>query len=257
LGQQLFVYQYLAGPIEAAGRGMAAERKPIVRPGSLGHGRHNIGCDRVTEMATHPRGRAAMTQPSQPMVKIYGTRGSAAGYSIRDFPSQRRAVRMDRSDERRSGGRRGRGAGPHDPSLPVCVFPDRVRLENATFRQITEKLGWFRDPSREEYDLAIHGAGPAGLSAAVYGASEGLSTILIERYAVGGQASCSPKIENYLGFPEGIGGAERARGLRRVASGGRRGLVCAITPEPFHAVGYWIKGSASCSPGRSQEEEKA
>jgi thioredoxin reductase (NADPH) len=68
-------------------------------------------------------------------------------------------------------------------------------------RQITEKLGWFRNPSRSEYDVSIYGAGPAGLSAAVYAASEGLKTVVVERYAVGGQAGSSPKIENYLGFP--------------------------------------------------------
>jgi thioredoxin reductase (NADPH) len=87
-------------------------------------------------------------------------------------------------------------------------------MENPTIRQIIEKLGWYRDPSTSEYDLAIYGAGPAGLSAAVYGASEGLKTVVIERWAVGGQAASSPKIENYLGFPSGISGvdlAERAR----------------------------------------------
>src|SRR6202043_2650123 len=72
-------------------------------------------------------------------------------------------------------------------------------------------------PSREEYDLAIYGAGPAGLSAAVYGASEGLKTVVIERYAVGGQAGSSPKIENYLGFPEGISGADLAERAREQA----------------------------------------
>ena len=104
--------------------------------------------------------------------------------------------------------------GLNDPRLPICVFPDGTRLERATVRQITEKLGWFRNPCREEYDLAVYGAGPAGLSAAVYGASEGLKTILIERYAVGGQAGSSPKIENYLGFPGGISGAELAERAR-------------------------------------------
>src|SRR6202000_1570699 len=72
-------------------------------------------------------------------------------------------------------------------------------------------------PSREEYDLAIYGAGPAGLSAAVNGSSEGLKTVVIERYAVGGQAGSSPKIENYLGFPEGISGADLAERAREQA----------------------------------------
>jgi thioredoxin reductase (NADPH) len=97
------------------------------------------------------------------------------------------------------------------------VFPDGTRLEKPTVRQVTEKLGWFRDPSLSEYDLAVYGAGPAGLSAAVYGASEGLKTILVERWAVGGQAGCSPKIENYLGFPQGIGGADLAERAREQA----------------------------------------
>jgi thioredoxin reductase (NADPH) len=84
-------------------------------------------------------------------------------------------------------------------------------------RQVTEKLGWFRHPSRSEYDVAIYGAGPAGLSASVYAASEGLKTVLVERFAVGGQAGTSPKIENYLGFPEGISGADLAERAREQA----------------------------------------
>jgi len=90
------------------------------------------------------------------------------------------------------------------------MFPDGTRLERPTVRQVTEKLGWFLNPSQAEYDLAIYGGGPAGLSAAVYGASEGLKTVLIERSAIGGQASTSSKIENYLGFPGGISGADLA-----------------------------------------------
>jgi glycine/D-amino acid oxidase-like deaminating enzyme len=101
--------------------------------------------------------------------------------------------------------------------LPVCIFGDGARLECPTLRQIVEKLGWFRDPSRSAYDLAIYGAGPAGLSAAVYGASEGLATIVVERSAVGGQAGCSSSIENYLGFPKGISGAELAERAREQA----------------------------------------
>src|ERR1700726_806201 len=90
-------------------------------------------------------------------------------------------------------------------------------MEAPTIRQITEKLGWFHGPSRSDYDLSIYGAGPAGLSAAVYGASEGLKTVVIERLAVGGQAGTSPRIENYLGFPEGISGAELAERAREQA----------------------------------------
>jgi thioredoxin reductase (NADPH) len=150
-------------------------------------------------------------------VKIYGRPGSAAAYAIRDF-LQRSDVPFEwielKDDEQ-----------PHingeqdsrEAKLPVCVFPDGTRLEGPTIRQIVEKLGWFHDPSRLEYDLAICGAGPAGLSAAVYGASEGLKTVVVERWAVGGQAGSSPKIENYLGFPKGISGADLAERAREQA----------------------------------------
>jgi thioredoxin reductase (NADPH) len=99
-------------------------------------------------------------------------------------------------------------SGVRDSRLPVCFFPDGTRMDCPTIRDITRKLGWFVEPSRTEYDLAIYGAGPAGLSAAVYGASDGLKVVCIERWAVGGQAASSAKIENYLGFPEGVSGNE-------------------------------------------------
>src|SRR5262249_34766449 len=101
-----------------------------------------------------------------------------------------------------------------DTRLPICIFAEGTRLECPTVRQITEQLGWFHTPLRAEYDLAIYGAGPTGLSAAVYGASEGLKTVLIERYALGGQAGSTSRIENYLGFPNGISGAELAERAR-------------------------------------------
>ena len=159
-----------------------------------------------------------MSGSAQPAIKIYGTRGSAACYSIRDF--------LHRSDvpfqwidltSHQQARAEAQVSGFADQRLPICEFPDGTRIERATIRQVLEKLGWYKNPSREEYDLAIYGAGPAGLSAAVYGASEGLKTVLIERYAVGGQAGSSPKIENYLGFPEGISGADLAERAREQA----------------------------------------
>ena len=99
----------------------------------------------------------------------------------------------------------------------MAEFPDGTRMDCPTIRQVVEKLGWFANPSRSEYDLAIYGAGPAGLSAAVYAASDGLKTVLVERGAIGGQASSSSKIENYLGFPAGISGAELAERAREQA----------------------------------------
>src|SRR3984893_10119033 len=149
------------------------------------------------------------TRGADTAITLLGRRGSPTAYAIRDF-LQRSAVPFRwvelTSDEEACA--KSQVSGLADPRLPVCLFPDGTRLEHPTVRQITEKLGWFRNPSRSEYDLAIYGAGPAGLSAAVYGASDGLKTVVIERSAVGGQAGSSPKIENYLGFPRGISGAE-------------------------------------------------
>jgi thioredoxin reductase (NADPH) len=153
-----------------------------------------------------------------PAVRLYGKRGSPQAYAIRDF-LQRSDVPFEwielGSHEQ---ARDELGLDSVDDSrLPICIFPDGTRMERPTVRQVTEKLGWFRHPSRSEYDVAIYGAGPAGLSASVYAASEGLKTVLVERFAVGGQASTSPRIENYLGFPEGISGAELAERAREQA----------------------------------------
>ena len=151
-------------------------------------------------------------------MRLLGRPGSAAAYAIRDFLHRSDVpfewVQLTTDDQART-----QAGVDHlqDPRLPVCIFPDGTRIECPTLRQITEKLGWFRNPSRSEYDLAIYGAGPAGLSAAVYGASEGLKTVLIERSAIGGQAGSSSKIENYLGFPQGISGADLAERAREQA----------------------------------------
>ncbi|HXM95472.1 MAG TPA: pyridine nucleotide-disulfide oxidoreductase, partial [Candidatus Dormibacteraeota bacterium] len=150
-------------------------------------------------------------QPKQPLsVRVLGRSGSAEAYAIRDFLHRSDVpfewIELTNDEEARQFGVNG----TNDPRLPVCEFADSTRMERPTIRQITEKLGWFHDPSRSEYDLAIYGAGPAGLSAAVYGASEGLKTVVVERWAIGGQAGSSPKIENYLGFPYGISGADLA-----------------------------------------------
>jgi len=155
---------------------------------------------------------------TQPRLRIYGAAGSSAAYTIRDFlfrsdvPFESIELKTDEQARDEAG-----VESLKDPRLPVCVFPDGTRMEKPTMRRITEKLGWFRDPSRSEYDVSIYGAGPAGLSAAVYAASEGLKTVVIERSAVGGQAGTSSKIENYLGFPNGISGADLAERAREQA----------------------------------------
>jgi thioredoxin reductase (NADPH) len=95
--------------------------------------------------------------------------------------------------------------------LPIVVLPDGARLKEPTTAEIAARVGLRTRADAEFYDLAIIGGGPAGLAAAVYGASEGLRTVMVEREAPGGQAGMSSRIENYLGFPSGLSGADLAR----------------------------------------------
>jgi len=99
-----------------------------------------------------------------------------------------------------------------DPSrLPVVLLADGNALVAPSHAELAAKVGLYAEPTRPYYDLAIIGAGPAGLACAVYGASEGLKVVLIEQNAPGGQAGTSSMIENYLGFPNGLSGADLAR----------------------------------------------
>jgi thioredoxin reductase (NADPH) len=109
-------------------------------------------------------------------------------------------------------------AGAEGMQLPIAIMGDGEILERPTAHDLAERLGIRTRASLPFYDLAIVGGGPAGLAAAVYGASEGLSTVLIEREAPGGQASQSSKIENYLGFPAGLTGQDLARRANAQAS---------------------------------------
>ena len=102
-------------------------------------------------------------------------------------------------------------AGAGDGDLPLLLLDDGTVLRDPAMRDVAERLGRRIEAAQELYDLVIVGAGPAGLAAAVYGASEGLRTLLIDRHAPGGQAGTSSRIENYLGFPTGVSGAELAR----------------------------------------------
>ncbi|MBW4510630.1 MAG: FAD-dependent oxidoreductase [Scytonematopsis contorta HA4267-MV1] len=151
-------------------------------------------------------------------VKLYGQANSAAAYEIRDFLN-RSVVEFDwielTSDQ--DCDRELSLSTLADIRLPVVEFPDGTQLFAPTIREIAQRLGWVTQPKFKEYDLSIYGAGPAGLSAAVYAASEGLRTVLIERHAVGGQAGTSSLIENYMGFPEGISGADLAERARQQA----------------------------------------
>lgn len=188
------------------------------------------------------------TRNNEKPLQVFGTRASAGAYALRDF-LQRSDIPFEwielTSDSQAR--EQAQTAGLQDDRLPVCVFPDGMRLERPSIRQITEKLGWFKEASRTEYDLAILGAGPAGLSAAVYGASEGLRTLLIERSAVGGQAGTTSRIENYLGFPEGISGADLAHRAREQAA--RFGAEILLLREGVRAEFLPGKGIGHLSDG--------
>ena len=93
----------------------------------------------------------------------------------------------------------------------MALLEDGTVLERPTVLELAERLGVSVAPAADHYDLVIVGGGPAGLAAAVYGASEGLKTVLVEREAPGGQAGMSSRIENYLGFPAGLSGSDLAR----------------------------------------------
>src|SRR5829696_7078954 len=113
--------------------------------------------------------------------------------------------------------------------LPVLIFPDGQILEQPTTQQIAEKAGIRGHAEVPLYDLIVIGGGPAGLAAAVYGASEGLSTLIIEREATGGRAGQSTRIENYLGFPSGVSGADLSR--RAMTQARRFGAEFLLTQE--------------------------
>jgi thioredoxin reductase (NADPH) len=150
-------------------------------------------------------------RPVTPQVRLVGHRASSVGYSIRDFLSRNGVPYewVDLEDSARVAALLPEGERGVE-QLPVCVLPDGTRLAPATLEGVAAGLGMVSAPSLSEYDLTIVGAGPAGLAAAVYAASEGLRAVAIEAVAPGGQAGTTSMIENYLGFPQGISGSELA-----------------------------------------------
>jgi thioredoxin reductase (NADPH) len=142
-------------------------------------------------------------------LRVVGARNSQDTFRVRDFLS-RNGILYTWLDVEADPQVRGllRQFGLTDADTPVVACKQQVLLKNPTNRQLAEALGLRRVPEAKLYDLAVVGAGPAGLAAAVYGASEGLSTVVLETTAPGGQAGRSMRIENYLGFPTGITGSE-------------------------------------------------
>lgn len=156
--------------------------------------------------------------PIRPTVTVVGRRMDNEAHRVRDF-----LTRVAQPFEWREAGEAQAAAllaehGLTETDLPIVVEQHRV-LRNVTVATLAEAWGESDPPPKEDYDLAIVGAGPAGLAAAVYAASDGLSTVVLERDVPGGQASHTSRIENFFGFPDGIGGAELARLAGRQAEG--------------------------------------
>ncbi len=150
-------------------------------------------------------------QPSQAL-RVIGHQWARDAHAIKDFLGRNQVpFRWLDLDRTREAGVLLESEGLAGAALPVVLLSDGTVLEDPQLEALAENLGMHVHADRKYYDVAIVGAGPAGLAAAVYGATEGLSTVLIEREAPGGQAGTSSRIENYLGFPTGVSGADLAR----------------------------------------------
>lgn len=150
-------------------------------------------------------------------VVVHGSRDADGSWEMRDF-LRINSVDFDWVEVDVDGKHAfGEGGGFSNSSFPILEFTEGDRLFAPTLSEVAQRLGFVTKPDLKEYDLSIYGAGPAGLSAAVYAASEGLRTVLIERRSVGGQAATTSLIENYMGFPDGINGAELAMRAKQQA----------------------------------------
>jgi thioredoxin reductase (NADPH) len=152
-----------------------------------------------------------------PETKVVGHRWSARSSEVREFLARNQVPYIWHSVDEPEGQRLLSAAGVDGLVLPVVITPDGEVLVEPADAELAGRVGLATTPSRDFYDLVVIGAGPAGLGAAVYGASEGLKTVLVERTATGGQAGQSSRIENYLGFPDGVSGAQLTARARRQA----------------------------------------
>ncbi len=171
--------------------------------------------------------------------RVVGHRWSAECFAARDFLARNSVPYRYYSIEEPEGARllEAAGAGPDD--VPLVITTDGTALRNPSESEIAVAVGLTTEPAGDFYDLIVIGGGPAGLGSAVYGASEGLRTVLVERQATGGQAGQSSRIENYLGFPDGVSGAQLTdRARRQAAKFGAEVLTAR------DVVGLEVRGSA-------------
>ncbi len=159
-------------------------------------------------------------------VFIVGTRWAPETHQIKDFLAKSQIPYRWMEPEGIEDPRVLAAFAGHTPLLPAVIFPDSQVLERPTLAEVAAKLGLVSTPSRRFYDVIVIGAGPAGLACSLYCSTEGLKTVMLEREAAGGQAGLSSRIENYLGFPSGLSGADLARrGLAQVTRFGTEVLA--------------------------------
>lgn len=172
----------------------------------------------------------AVYRPAFEGIKVIGDRWSPCSHNVKDFLARNQVPYqwLDIETEAEATKLLEYISREGQPKLPVVLFADGDRLEQPSNLEVAAKIGLQTQAEKPFYDLVIVGGGPAGLAAAVYGASEGLSTVMIERSAPGGQAGSSSRIENYLGFPVGLSGDDLAR--RGVTQAKRFGVEI-LTPQ--------------------------
>jgi thioredoxin reductase (NADPH) len=171
-------------------------------------------------------------------VRIVGHRWSAPSFKLRDFLGRNLVPYRWLLADEPEGARLLSAAGVTESDVPLVVTTEGKSLVQPSESELAANVGLATTPAKDFYDLVVVGAGPAGLGAAVYGASEGLRTVLVERRATGGQAGQSSRIENYLGFPDGVSGSQLADRARRQAV--RFGAELLTTRE---AIGLDARGA--------------
>ena len=182
---------------------------------------------------------AATPDASGAEVRVVGHRWSAPSFAVRDFLARNLVPYRWLLSEEPEAGRLLNAAGLTDEVVPVVFTAEGKTLVTPSAAELAANVGLATNPAADFYDLVVIGGGPAGLGAAVYAASEGLRTVLVEKKATGGQAGQSSRIENYLGFPDGVSGAQLTERARRQAL--KFGAELLSTRE---AVGLEVAGSA-------------
>ncbi|HEX6870926.1 MAG TPA: FAD-dependent oxidoreductase [Micromonosporaceae bacterium] len=150
-------------------------------------------------------------------IRVVGHRWSAPSFAVRDFLARNLVPYRWLLADEPEGRRLLTAAGASDEDVPLVVTPDGGSLVRPSPAELAASVGLSTTPAADFYDVVVIGGGPAGLGAAVYAASEGLRTVLVEKKATGGQAGQSSRIENYLGFPDGVSGAQLTERARRQA----------------------------------------